>query len=115
MISSGYFPLHPCEARHRIARTASLTVESEEVRHAHAQLELAGDPGSRNIHDGGGIPVVLAPAVRKSLDEGNGLRSQRQSQDGGNEKKLWPGLRLVLCCQPAFRIHIGIDPPWASG
>ena len=32
----GLFPLHPGEARHRIAPTVSLTAEPEEILHAHA-------------------------------------------------------------------------------
>jgi len=32
----GLFPLHPGEARHRIAPTVSLTAEPEEIFHAHA-------------------------------------------------------------------------------
>src|SRR5437016_1905675 len=113
--SQFYFPLHPLETRHRIAPTASLISEREEILHAHAQLELAGDLGSRDIRDGGGIPMVFALALRKSVDARDGLRSERQSSDGGNEKEHWPGLWRLLCCQPGFRFHVGVNPPWASG
>jgi hypothetical protein len=71
-----YFPLHPSQARHRIPPTVSVIFHAEESLHAHAQLKLARDSGRRDIHDGGGIPVVLAGSFRESVDARNGLRPE---------------------------------------
>jgi hypothetical protein len=45
---------------------------------------LAGDPGGRNIDDDCRFFVVLALALRESLDARDGLRSERQGPHGGS-------------------------------
>src|SRR4029077_16169393 len=81
---------------------------------ANAQLELGCGFGSRDFHDGCGIPLVLAIALRKTVDARDGLRSERQSQNGRNEERRRPGLRWLICSRLAFRLHLGSDPPWTS-
>src|SRR5882762_2873014 len=86
------FPLHPIAARHRMRPTDPTKSRQEESPDAFPQLKSARRAACRRIYHGGRISMVLALAFRKALDEGDGLRSQRQSQNGGNEENRRPGL-----------------------
>jgi len=51
-------------------------------------------------------PLLFAKAWMREM----GYESERQSSDGGNEKKRRPGLWRLLCCQLGFHFHVGLDP-----
>src|SRR6267378_4010332 len=104
------FPLHPRAARHRMQPTDPTKSRQEESPDASPQLKSARRACRRHIYHGGLISVVLPFAFRETLDEGNGLRPQRQSHDGGNEENRRPGLWRLLLSQPNLCFHTGTFP-----
>jgi len=57
--------------------------------------------------DAGGILMVFAGALSKAVDEGDGLRPERQSQDWGDEEIHASGRRAYWGNDRLFLINTG--------
>src|SRR5215467_2987810 len=83
---------------------------TETKRDELSSFEFPGGAGGGDFDHAAGISLVLAGAFCQAVDEGNGIRPERPSQDRRDEKVRGACLHGFAGCEPGFRLCAGAIP-----